>query len=196
MRALERGPADVPEHHVTIASPYLRAELARFSRAFKLTPREHDVLFLLVSGYGTVPEIARHLSLSGNTVHNHFKNIFRRTRTNTKPALLSLFLQQTLERYAASALLARRPRVLLVDGNNAECERLCRGLRSYGFEASSEGLTERVAERVADERIDIVIADGTTKIRCDIQNTHARRMPRGVPDFEYNVSQSQDLAVM
>jgi DNA-binding NarL/FixJ family response regulator len=142
-----------------MALPYLREELERFSRSYRLTPREHDVLFLLVTGFGTVPEIAEHLSLSGNTVHNHFKNIFRRTRTNTKAALLSLFLQQTAERNAVSGLFVRRPRVLVVDADPLERDRLCQGLRAHGLDAFGEASAIEVEERIADERIDVVIAD-------------------------------------
>jgi DNA-binding NarL/FixJ family response regulator len=142
-----------------MALPYLREELERFSRSYRLTPREHDVLFLLVTGFGTVPEIAEHLSLSGNTVHNHFKNIFRRTRTNTKAALLSLFLQQTAERNTISGLFLRRPRVLVIDADPLERDRLCQGLRAHGLDALGEASPSQAAARVADERIDVLVAE-------------------------------------
>lgn len=152
----------VPESRAEpMGLPYLREELERFSRAYRLTPREYDVLFLLVTGFGTVPEIAEHLSLSGNTVHNHFKNIFRRTRTNTKAALLSLFLQQTAERNAVSGLFLRRPKILVVDADPLERDRLCQGLSAHGLEALGEASSTEVAGRVAEERIDIVIADAS-----------------------------------
>lgn len=164
-----------------MALPYLREELERFSRGYRLTPREYDVLFLLVTGFGTVPEIAAHLSLSGNTVHNHFKNIFRRTRTNTKAALLSLFLQQTAERNTVSGLFLRRPRVLVVDADPQERDRLCQGLRAHGLDAFGEVSLTEVPERVAEERIDVVVADAVegngrgARLREELRTRFGRR---------------------
>jgi len=145
-----------------MASPYLREELERFSQGHRLTPREHDVLFLLLTGLGTVPEIAKHLSLSGNTVHNHFKNIFRRTATNTKAGLLALFLRHALERHAALSAFVRRPRVLVVDADAAECERVCSALASYGLDATAEREIGAVLPRIAERRIDVVVVDAAS----------------------------------
>lgn len=39
-----------------------------------LTPREREVLFYLMKGYG-LPEIARHLHMSSRTVHTHLQNL-------------------------------------------------------------------------------------------------------------------------
>jgi len=58
---------------VSIATPFFREELDRFADRYRLTAREHDVLYLLVTGCSTVPQIAGQLTLSQNTVHNHFK---------------------------------------------------------------------------------------------------------------------------
>jgi len=144
---------------VTNPPPHLREELDRFGERYRLTAREHDVLCLLVTGSGTVPEIAARLDLSGNTVHNHFKNVFRRTRTNTKAALLALFLKEALERQAGLAPFIRTPRVLLVEPDRAERERLARALTEHGMDAEVEADSARVVERIAQERFDVVVAD-------------------------------------
>ena len=144
---------------MTNPPPHLREELDRFGERYRLTAREHDVLCLLVTGYGTVPEIAARLELSGNTVHNHFKNVFRRTRTNTKAALLALFLKEALDRQAGLAPFIRTPRVLLVEPERSERERLARALGEYGVETEVEADSGRVVDRVAQERFDVVVAD-------------------------------------
>jgi DNA-binding NarL/FixJ family response regulator len=133
--------------------------LDRFAERYRLTAREHDVLFLLVTGCSTVPAIAARLTLSQNTVHNHFKNVFRRTRTNTKSGLLALFIKEALGRQAGVEPFIRRPHVLLVDPDPAERDRMAAGLGMRGMEAKVEVDSTRVLERIAQERIDVVVAD-------------------------------------
>jgi FixJ family two-component response regulator/Tfp pilus assembly protein PilZ len=146
---------------VSVATPFFREELDRFAERYRLTAREHDVLFLLVTGCSTVPAIAGKLGLSQNTVHNHFKNVFRRTRTNTKSGLLALFIKEALGRQAGVEPFIRRPHVLVVDPDPAERERMAQGLAMRGMEAKIEVDSTRVLERIAVERIDLVIADLT-----------------------------------
>lgn len=139
--------------------PLLRAELDRFAARHKLTNREHDVLFLLVTGIGTVPDIAEQLELSQNTVHNHFKNMFRRTGTNTKSALIGLFVKEAMERQVAAEAFFRRPRVLVLDPDPHERERMSEVLREHGLHAITEADSTRVLERIAEGRVDIVLTD-------------------------------------
>src|SRR4051812_47650549 len=147
--------------HVSIATPFFREELDRFADRYRLTAREHDVLYLLVTGCSTVPQIAAQLTLSQNTVHNHFKNVFRRTRTNTKSGLLALFIKEALGRQAGVEPFVRRPHVLIVDPDPTERERMAAGLGMRGMETKIEVDSTRVLERIAQERIDVVIADLT-----------------------------------
>lgn len=144
---------------MSIATPFFREELDRFAERYRLTAREHDVLFLLVTGCSTVPAIAGRLTLSQNTVHNHFKNVFRRTRTNTKSGLLALFIKEALSRQAGVEPFIRRPHVLIVDPDPAERERIAAGLGMRGIEPKIEVDSTRVLERIAQERIDLVVAD-------------------------------------
>ncbi len=144
---------------MSAATPFFREELDRFAERYRLTAREHDVLFLLVTGCSTVPAIAAQLSLSQNTVHNHFKNVFRRTRTNTKSGLLALFIKEALGRQAGVVPFVRRPHVLLVEPDPSERERMIEGLGSRGLSTLVEVDSTRVLERIAQERIDAVVAD-------------------------------------
>lgn len=144
---------------MSIATPFFREELDRFADRYRLTAREHDVLYLLVTGCSTVPAIATQLTLSQNTVHNHFKNVFRRTRTNTKSGLLALFIKEALGRQAGVEPFVRRPHVLIVDPDPAERERMAAGLGMRGMETKIEVDSTRVLDRIAQERVDVVIAD-------------------------------------
>lgn len=144
---------------MSVATPFFREELDRFAERYRLTAREHDVLFLLVTGCSTVPAIAGQLELSQNTVHNHFKNVFRRTRTNTKAGLLALFIKEALVRHAGVEPFIRRPQVLIVDADPAERDRMSDGLNARGMEAKIETDSTRVLERIAQERTDVVVAD-------------------------------------
>ena len=144
---------------MSTATPFFREELDRFAERYRLTAREHDVLYLLVTGCSTVPAIATQLNLSQNTVHNHFKNVFRRTRTNTKSGLLALFIREALGRQAGVEPFVRRPHVLIVDPDPAERERMSSGLSMRGMETMIEVDSTRVLDRVAQERVDVIVAD-------------------------------------
>jgi DNA-binding NarL/FixJ family response regulator len=150
---------------VSLAIPLLRVELDHFSARHRLTAREQDVVFLLASGCTTVPQIAGHLGLSENTVHNHFKNVFRRTRTNSKAALLSLFLNEALSRHAGLEPFVRRPRVLLVEPDRQERGRIASGLRARGMHVVEEQTAEATLDRLGRSAADVLIADDECRDR-------------------------------
>jgi DNA-binding NarL/FixJ family response regulator len=144
---------------VSAATPTIRQELDRFVDRHRLTAREQDVMSLLVGGCTTVPAIAIALSLRQHTVHNHFKNVFRRTRTNTKAGLLALFIRESLARQAGLEPFVRHPRVLIAEPDPAERERLAADLQARGMLPRIEVDSTHVLERIAQERIDVVVAD-------------------------------------
>jgi DNA-binding CsgD family transcriptional regulator len=53
------------------------ALLKEFSESFKLTPRETELLRLMIERVVDSKEIATHLGISTNTVNNHLKSIFQ-----------------------------------------------------------------------------------------------------------------------
>lgn len=79
---------DGPDIAVTIeqSSPSERVDL--FGRAFGLSPRERQLLGLLVTGNDT-RELARRMFLSENTVQDHLKAIFAKTSARNRRTLLS-----------------------------------------------------------------------------------------------------------
>lgn len=142
-------------------TPQLRAELDRFAANYRLTTREYDVLFLLISGHSSVPLIADRLSLSQNTVHNHFKNVFRRTRTNSKAGLLSLFIKDSIGRAASMQTFVKRPRVLLLEPDARTRDNLVRTLSKRGLHVYAEDDSRRAVRRIRELRIDAVVTDVT-----------------------------------
>ena len=59
-----------------------------FAAQHQLSPREQEVLQLLVQGYDT-PGLADRLGISPHTVRDHLKNVFRKTSNRSRSELLS-----------------------------------------------------------------------------------------------------------
>lgn len=68
------------------ASPAERLDL--FTRAFGLTPREHQLVSLLATGSDT-RAMARQMTLSEHTVQDHLKSIFTKTGARDRITLMS-----------------------------------------------------------------------------------------------------------
>lgn len=159
----------------------LRAELESFAEAHQLTPREQDVVYLLLQGKGAVQRIAQELGLSQNTIHNHFKSIFRRTKTNSKAGLLALFIEQTMRHQAQLLPFVRRPTVLVADSQDATREALRASLREHGLRTLEQSDMELIDVDAA-PGVDAAIArarggvDGADAI-SRILHENARRKP-------------------
>ncbi len=64
----------------------------KFSEHFSLTSRQQEVLEALIKTGDSTEEIAIVLGVSKNTVHNHFKTIFAKTKARSKAMLLSMYI--------------------------------------------------------------------------------------------------------
>jgi DNA-binding NarL/FixJ family response regulator len=144
---------------VSAAISLLRSELERFADRYELTAREYDVVFLLLSGLSTVSLIAERLGLSQNTVHNHFKNVFRRTGTNSKAGLLALFLKDAIGHQASLQPFIKRPSVLLLEPDQRVRANIRDALQARNMRVEEETDAANVIERIAKLRTDVVIAD-------------------------------------
>jgi DNA-binding NarL/FixJ family response regulator/Tfp pilus assembly protein PilZ len=144
---------------VTSITSLLRTALDRFADRHELTAREYDVMFLLVSGLSTVAQIAERLGLSQNTVHNHFKNVFRRTSTNSKAGLLALFLKDAMGQHVGVQPFVRRPTVLVVDPDAKTRASIRDALSARNMRVEEEVDSRRAVQRVAELRTDVVITD-------------------------------------
>jgi len=144
---------------VSAAISLLRSELERFADRYELTAREYDVVFLLLSGLSTVSLIAERLGLSQNTVHNHFKNVFRRTGTNSKAGLLALFLKDAIGHQASLQPFIKRPSILLLEPDARARANIRDALQARNMKVEEEADAHNVLERIAKLRTDVVIAD-------------------------------------
>jgi DNA-binding CsgD family transcriptional regulator len=67
-------------------SPYRRVE--DFAAHYRLSPREREVLLLLIQGLDTA-SLADRLGISPHTVRDHLKNVFRKTSNRSRSELMS-----------------------------------------------------------------------------------------------------------
>lgn len=139
----------------------LRDASTSFADRHGLTTRERDVVFLLASGVAHVADLAALLTLRPNTVHNHLKGIFRRTRTRSKSELLAALLLHALERTDLSARLYRRPQVLLLD----QCRGLARPLGMLGMRVHEGSLSQ--LDLSADARVDVAVAGWLDPVQAE-----------------------------
>ncbi|MDD9940388.1 MAG: helix-turn-helix transcriptional regulator [Myxococcales bacterium] len=87
-------------------NPLVRHATSQFARAHGLTQRECDIFSLLVEGVGSASGLAQALRISENTINNHFKNLYRRTGTNSRTELMSLFIRESLDQDGQSTGLS------------------------------------------------------------------------------------------
>lgn len=72
--------------------------------AFPLSPREREVLSLMLEGYRT-REIATRLFLSENTVKVHTHSIYEKTGVNNKQSLFQLLKEQNITRFGRESFI-------------------------------------------------------------------------------------------
>jgi DNA-binding CsgD family transcriptional regulator len=72
---------------IEVTSPADRLDV--FCRAFGLSPRERELVGLVVGGHDSA-EIAARMFLSPHTVQDHLKSVFAKTSTRSRRALVSL----------------------------------------------------------------------------------------------------------
>ena len=160
----------------------LRTELDAFFRRYGLTTREQDVVYLLLQGQSSVGDIAEILELSKNTVHNHFKKVFRRTKTTNKAALMSLFIRESLGRQAQQQPFLKLPNVLLVGEGAGMRRRLKAGLDQRGMRIFEAQNGEAALAAIAALGIDVVVTDNTVRpggdaLQAQIVHRFGRRPP-------------------
>ncbi len=86
LRAARLSPADTIAVTLENSTPTDRADL--FAAAHALTPRETQLLLLLLTGLDT-RHLARRMALSEHTVQDHLKSIFSKTATASRAALVA-----------------------------------------------------------------------------------------------------------
>ena len=120
----------------------LRAELDIFCSSYRLTPRESEVVSVLIEGVVRIKDIATRLGLSPNTINNHVNSIFMKTRTTSKSQLLTLFLGEISENLRWARYFGRCPRLLLIGSEGIFPLALSAGFSKKGFQIKRVGIEE------------------------------------------------------
>lgn len=147
--------------------PLLRNEVRAFGERYELTRREHDVLSMLLQGASSVASIADGLALSRNTIHNHFKNMFRRTGAENKAALIAMFARESAARCARDRATHRRPRVVILAPSAPQLPRIEASLRARGIHASTVHEPAEAERVVAAHGVDVILLIADTEADAD-----------------------------
>jgi DNA-binding NarL/FixJ family response regulator len=115
------------------ATRALNAEVVRYCRDSRLTPRESDIVKVLADGVVRIKDIATRLGLSPNTVNNHVNSIFLKTKTRSKSELLTILLNRLATELRWARLMRSPPRVLCLGSST----KLAEELAAYQFRAQS-----------------------------------------------------------
>ena len=75
----------------------LSLELDRFSKIYKISERQRDVVECILSGDTESKTISRSLGISQNTVRIHLKNLNQKTKVNSKTAIVVKFINFCFE---------------------------------------------------------------------------------------------------
>jgi DNA-binding CsgD family transcriptional regulator len=76
----------------------VRVPMVAFSKQYNLSPREQDVLQLMIGRVVNAEDISQKLGISQNTVRIHVKNINSKVGARSKTEILSAFIL-FLDRY-------------------------------------------------------------------------------------------------
>jgi DNA-binding CsgD family transcriptional regulator len=78
-----------------------RLFLDAFCARYRLTPREKEVVDLLLGGLATA-DMASQLGISAHTIRDHLKRVYRKTGTRSRSELLSMLSSARLAPAAPS----------------------------------------------------------------------------------------------
>jgi len=137
--------------------------LAREVRAFcernSLTPRESEILALLVEGVVRIKDVAVKLKLSPNTVNNHVNSIFMKTKTRSKSQVLAELLGSVAEELQTARAFRRSPRAVIYDHDAQAGANLAKDLKANGFKVCLIASLDRLEAAIAEFGPDCVIVD-------------------------------------
>lgn len=135
------------------------AEIHNWSREFRLSDREVQIMGLMVSGHVSAEEIGKQLGVSPHTVKNHIKNMLTKTGFGQKAELLAAFTRKLLKRSTDYRLMSKRPRVLVVDDEPDICSVVEQDLTDRGMRVFTCTNPTEVMDLIATLHVDAVVSD-------------------------------------
>lgn len=140
-------------------SKALELEIKSFCSHHGLTPRESEIVALMVAGIVRIKDVAAKLSLSPNTVNNHVNSIFMKTHSRSKSELLASFLSFVSEQLQSARMFRQSPRVVMLDRDTALTTALREVLEARGFRVQLSTTTAEVFDALAKLGPHFIIAD-------------------------------------
>lgn len=137
----------------------LKQLLFQFSEDNNLTPREREIVYLLLKGFTSNEKIAANLNISQNTASNHTKSILEKIGGSTKTDILVSFLKNIIEITTHCRLFAKKPRILIIDDEVSILELLQRVLSGKGFKVYIETNSEQALKKIPELNLDFIISD-------------------------------------
>lgn len=134
-------------------------EVRAFCERSQLTPRESEILALLVEGVVRIKDVALKLKLSPNTVNNHVNSIFMKTRTRSKSQVLAEVLGSVAEELQTARAWRRSPRVLIIEKDPAAGLALAKDLQPRGFKCAPVAALDRLESAIAEVGPDFILVD-------------------------------------
>jgi DNA-binding NarL/FixJ family response regulator len=176
--------------------PRIPEELVVYCDQFGLSPREKEVFALLTRKVIHFKEIAGELGLSPSTVNNHFKNIFDKTKTNSKSELLANFLDFVQKNPSAKKWLPQKPHVLVLDDEPDICSLLQEELTERGMKVYTENSPLEALARTKELKIDMVVSDFKMPSLTGLEFLkELRNINRYYPPLMYVTAFSQELTL-
>ncbi|MEK7356574.1 MAG: LuxR C-terminal-related transcriptional regulator [Bdellovibrionota bacterium] len=142
-------------------SKALGREVRAFCERHQLTPRESEILALLVEGVVRIKEVALKLKLSPNTVNNHVNSIFMKTRTRSKSQVLAELLSSVAEELQIARSRRYSPRVLVCERDPSAGIAMAKELQTRGFRCLAIPALDRLESALAELGPSFVLVDST-----------------------------------
>lgn len=136
-----------------------RPEFLQFTKRNKLSAREADVLAALINRLISNDEIGDAMGLSPNTVSNHLKNIYAKTKTNNKTELMCYFADFCLNHLDKAKRYAKVPKILIVDDEPDICTLVSAALDDHELQIETANDVHSALEIYKSFNPDIVISD-------------------------------------
>jgi DNA-binding NarL/FixJ family response regulator len=147
----------------------LKNHLKIFAEEFRLTPREQEIVYLLLKHGSSTDHLAVKMNISPNTANNHLKSVFAKVDVVGRADLLALFVRGVLASTASARLFARRPRVLLVSSDEASATVLSSALTELGAYVARESDPDAVLSSLVSHPQDFVLLDAKIGRRSGIE---------------------------
>jgi len=130
-----------------------------FVKKYNLTPREKDVITILLKNTVSTREISEELNISTYTVRNHFESIFKKTGCENKCDVALVLYNLVIDKLHGFSSFARVPKVLIIDDTLDLATSIKKGLVSHGLQVDISTNPLEGLEKIKNNRYDCIVSD-------------------------------------